>query len=122
MVSSWVSEVSNKFAVICAKNQNDAYYFGVADIKVNYIVQGKESPCSDVKCPDHLECHFDARTQRPMCGCKLACPLANMNETFCGSDLVTYKSECHMHMATCKMYGNETMTKIQMAYPGECKG
>ena len=121
MVSAWVNRVSNSFAVICAKNQNDAYYFGVSKIVVNYLVKGEMDACSNFACPENRECFIDERSN-PTCGCKRSCPLPNLNETLCGNNHVTYKSKCYMHLESCQMYGQEMMERVRMAYPGPCKG
>ena len=121
MVSAWVNNVSNSHAVICAKNQNDAYFYSVSSIQVNYLVKGILDICSNHTCPMNKECFVDSRGN-PACGCKKSCPLPDLDETLCGDNYVTYKSKCYMYKESCQMYGEQVMEKIQMAYPGVCKG
>ena len=80
MVSAWVNHVSNSFAVVCAKNQNDAYYYSVSKITVNYLIKGKMNACSNFTCPKNKECFIDDQSA-PSCGCRKSCPLSNFNET-----------------------------------------
>lgn len=121
MISAWINEISNYHAVICAKNQNDVYLYGVADIQVNYLVKGKLDVCSNHTCPLNKECYVDGQGNAA-CGCKKSCPLPDINELLCGSNYVTYKSQCYMYLESCKMYGESLFENVTVAYTGECKG
>ena len=122
-VVAWVNEVSRHHATICAKNKNDEYFKGVADIKVNFMVQGKLDACSDAKtCPENLQCVVD-RVGQPTCDCITDCPkLTTEDEQVCGTDFVTYPSRCHMLMEACRNYGKQLFERVTVAYSGKCRG
>jgi len=122
-VVAWVNEVSKHHATICAKNKNDAYFFGVAEIRVNYMIKGNFDSCSNFTgCPDNLECVVNSFGQ-PTCDCIQSCPQpTGIVEEVCGTDFVTYPSRCHMLMDSCNIYGKQLLGNITVAYPGRCKG
>ena len=115
-VISWIKNVDSKSAEVCVMAENAK---GMTFIH-NVIAVGKVDPCNDFWCPGHLECSIDYMDQ-PFCGCKKDCTRYS-NETFCGSDLRTYRSMCHLQQEHCIRYGNMSQPSVTKVHQGECIG
>ena len=71
-----------------------------------------KEPCSNVKCEHYGKCFvkFEGTTE-------CICPYCSMNDVtpVCGSDGLTYASECHLRVASCK-----TQSLIAVASSSPC--
>lgn len=93
----------------CSGNGNGATGHGIDD-----GMESESRHCSD------LTCRFGAICQdlqgQAVCVCPMDCPLASSAEqTVCGSDGVSYGSECDLRLAACRKQVNVAMT-----YEGPC--
>lgn len=64
-------------------------------------------------CAFGAECLVDERTQQAYCKCRETC--SDVFAPVCGSDGVTYSSDCQLKMAACAQ-----QTRIYIAHHGQC--
>nr|XP_006816512.1 PREDICTED: fibrillin-2-like [Saccoglossus kowalevskii] len=70
--------------------------------------------CDGVQCRNGAQCTVETRTGRPRCKC-MTCPADPNPVPVCGSDRVTYPSQCELDFHVCK-----TGKVIVKAYDGAC--
>jgi len=112
---AWVKDSKKAHAVICVRKLKKTN----STVKVHFFVYQLMDKCSAHKCPAHLECHLD-KMGMPSCGCKKNCT-DYPQETFCASDLRTYKSRCEMEKHYCERKENHKIQQVRKLYDGMCK-
>ena len=115
-VRSWVKEIHNRRAVICASATSDTLLERNTNITLHYLINGRKDPCSNVTCPIGQECVLNS-TFQPNCACASYC--INTYDPICGHGSITYNNTCHFYREVCLQDGksaNRTFLHI-----GECK-
>ncbi|CAO4364773.1 unnamed protein product [Caenorhabditis nigoni] len=81
-------------------------------VKYNSVCEG----CKDKKCDFYSTCVV-GDNHKPECKCPDDCPLYEMSQgkEVCGTDAVTYSSECHLRKSACHQ-----KKFIVMAFEGKC--
>ena len=69
-------------------------------------------------CPPNLECNID-QSDNSFCDCKKKC-YGNVNYV-CGTDNISYESECDMDRIFCEKHGT-SFRNVSIAYFGKCQG
>ena len=114
-VRSWVKEIHNRRAVICASATSDTLQERRSNITLHYLINGRRDPCSNIVCPKGQECILNADFETS-CTCKSFC--IDTYEPVCGHDFVTYNNTCWFFRAMCLQ--NETSPDTYL-HQGECK-
>ncbi|GBN42924.1 hypothetical protein AVEN_123023-1, partial [Araneus ventricosus] len=70
-------------------------------------------PCELMYCSFGAECLVDKKTQQGYCLCQDTC--SDIFAPVCGSDGITYSSECHLRIASCSK-----KIKIYVQHHGQC--
>ncbi|XP_015782759.1 agrin isoform X2 [Tetranychus urticae] len=89
--------------------------------KIGYISPAKvytdldERPCDKFFCPFGAACVVDKKTGKPFCKCLSTCTV-DVFAPVCGSDNITYSSECQLKLASCNQ-----RTTLFVKHPGECQ-
>jgi len=123
---AYVAAVEKDHMWVCARSTTDRFDAATrqSNVTVGYIVSGKADPCSTHKCADHLQCYStemrngQEMSVTPYCACKMSCP---MEKPFCGDDMITYKSMCHLQMMHCKKHGQNSTSNVTMVHEGKCR-
>ena len=55
-VRSWIREIHNRHAVICASATTDTLQERNTNIALHYLINGRKDSCSNVACPIGQEC------------------------------------------------------------------
>lgn len=118
-LTSFVKRINQSSVEICAATTKDTMMSRNKNINVNYIIKGDISPCSSYMCSDHLQCHL-GRNRQPFCGCIKTCN-STKDSVICGSDFVTYESDCDIHRRHCMKHGNRTRSMVTGAHRGKCE-
>ena len=115
-VRSWVKEIHNRRAVICASATSDTLQERDTNITLHYLINGRKDPCSSVTCPIGQECVLNSAFQ-PNCACASYC--IDTYDPICSHDSITYNNTCQFFRTVCLengTSGNRTYLHI-----GECK-
>ena len=115
-VRSWVKEIHNRRAVICASATSDTLQERNTNVTLHYLINGRKDPCSNVTCPIGQECVLNSAFE-PNCACASYC--IDTYDPICGHDSITYNNTCQFFRAACLengTSGNRTYLHI-----GECK-
>ena len=88
-VRSWVKEIHNRRAVICASATSDTLQERNTNITLHYLINGRKDPCSNVTCPIGQECVLNSAFE-PNCTCASYC--IDTYNPICGHDLITYNN------------------------------
>ena len=115
-VRSWVKEIHNRRAVICASATSDTLQERNTDITLHYLINGRKDPCSNVTCPIGQECVLNSNFE-PNCACASYC--IDTYDPVCGHDSITYNNTCQFFRAICLQNG--TSGKRTYLHLGECK-
>ena len=115
-VRSWVKEISNKYAIVCASATGDTQLERNTNITLHYLINGKKDPCSNVTCPIGQECMLNSAF-KPYCVCASYC--IDTYEPLCGHDSITYNNTCQFFRALCLQNG--TSHNRTYLHQGECK-
>lgn len=110
-----IKDVKKAHFVACVRSS----YNMVQNVRVHFTVYGKTNKCNKFRCPADRECHLDS-AGKPFCGCKKNCTDYPQGQ-FCGTNLISYKSQCEMQKHMCEHKINATKENIKMAYTGHCK-
>ena len=86
-VRSWIKEVHNRHAVICASATMDTLQERDTNITLHYLINGRKDACSNVTCPIGQECVLNSAFEAN-CGCASYC--IDNYDPVCGYDFVTY--------------------------------
>ncbi|XP_057656608.1 agrin-like isoform X3 [Diorhabda carinulata] len=82
---------------------------------ISVLYKGPCNGCESKKCDFYSECESDG-TAEGRCVCPKSCSDPKWNNgTVCGTDGITYASECELRLASCR-----TMQFIILAYKGNC--
>ncbi|XP_053214035.1 agrin-like isoform X2 [Panonychus citri] len=68
-----------------------------------------------MNCPFDATCIVDKQTDKPFCKCLSTCS-ADLFAPVCGTDNITYSSECQLKLASCNQ-----RTTLFIKHPGECQ-
>ena len=115
-VRSWVKEIHNRRAVICASATSDTLKQRKTNITVHYLINGRKDPCSNVTCPIGQECVLNS-TFEPNCTCASYC--IDTYDPICGHDSITYNNTCRFFRKVC--LENGALANHTFAHLGECK-
>ena len=115
-VRSWVKEIHNRRAVICASATSDTLQERNTNITLHYLINGRKDPCSNVTCPVGQECVLDSLF-KPKCTCASYC--IDTYEPVCGHDSITYNNTCQFFRSLCLQ--NRTSANRTYLHLGECK-
>ena len=115
-VRSWVKEIHNRRAVICASATSDTLQERNTDITLHYLINGRKDPCSNVTCPIGQECVLNSNFE-PNCACASYC--IDTYDPVCGHDSITYNNTCQFFRAICLQNG--TSGNRTYLHLGECK-
>ena len=86
-VRSWIKEVHNRHAVICASATMDTLQERETNITLHYLINGRKDACSNVTCPIGQECVLNSAFEAN-CACASYC--IDNYDPVCGYDFVTY--------------------------------
>ena len=115
-VRSWVKEIHNKRAVICASATSDTLQERNTNITLHYLIAGRKDPCSNVTCLKGRECVVNSDYE-PNCICASYC--IDTYDPICGHDSITYNNTCQFFREVCLENGAKaTRTFLHL---GECK-
>ncbi|CAG9855043.1 unnamed protein product [Phyllotreta striolata] len=82
---------------------------------ISVLYEGPCNGCENKKCDFYSECESDG-TSEGRCVCPQSCADSKLNNgTICGTDGISYTSECELRMASCK-----TKQYVIVAYKGNC--
>uniref|UniRef100_A0A7M5WI73 Uncharacterized protein n=1 Tax=Clytia hemisphaerica TaxID=252671 RepID=A0A7M5WI73_9CNID len=109
---SWTKGISQSKVEICIAMSH------ATDTEIHLIVDGNISPCTNVSCPDHLECQVNKTNAKAFCGCIQRC---DVHQEFCGSDRQTYDSFCRMNQLHCWRNGAESKSNVTIQHYGKCQ-
>nr|XP_042908817.1 agrin-like [Parasteatoda tepidariorum] len=104
---------------IVMTNKDFEELFSMIESSLNYDLPYKrrpniqEKPCELMYCSFGAECLFDEKTQQGYCQCQDSC--SDIFAPVCGSDGVTYSSECQLRMASCSQ-----QIRIYVQHHGQC--
>ena len=115
-VRSWVKEIHNRRAVICASATTDTLQERNTNITLHYLINGRKDACSNVTCPIGQECVLNSAFEAN-CACASYC--IDTYDPVCGHDSVTYNNTCQFYRALCLQNG--TSTNRTYLHLGECK-
>ena len=115
-VRSWVKEIHNRRAVICASATSDTLQERNTNITLHYLINGRIDPCSNITCPIGQECVVNSYFE-PNCVCASYC--IDTYEPICGHSSVTYNNTCHFYREVCLQDG--TSANRTFLHIGECK-
>ena len=115
-VRSWVKEIHNRRAVICASATTDTLQERNTNITLHYLINGRKDPCSNVTCSVGQECVLDSLF-KPNCTCASYC--IDTYEPVCGHDSITYNNTCQFFRSLCLQ--NRTSANLTYLHIGECK-
>ena len=115
-VRSWVKEIHNKHAVVCASATSDTLQERKTNITLHYLINGRKDSCSTFDCPLGQECVLNSDLQ-PTCNCTSYC--IDTYEPVCGHDSITYNNSCQFLRAVCLQEG--TSANRNYSHLGECK-
>ena len=115
-VRSWVKEIHNKRAVICASTTSDTLQERNTNITLHYLITGRKDPCSNTTCPKGQECAVNSDFEAN-CICASYC--INTYDPICGYDSITYNNSCQFLREVCLEKG--TKANRTFLHLGECK-
>ena len=115
-VRSWVKEIHNRHAVICASATTDTLQQRKINVTLHYLINGRKDPCSNVTCPIGQECRLNSAFE-PNCTCASYC--IDTYDPICGLDSITYNNTCRFFREVCLQDG--TLANRSFAHLGECK-
>ena len=115
-VRSWIKEIHNRRAVICASATSDTLQERNTNITLHYLITGRKDPCSNVTCPKGQECVVNSDYE-PNYICASYC--IDTYDPICGHDSITYNNTCQFFREVCLKNGTKaTRTFLHL---GECK-
>ena len=115
-VRSWVKEIHNRRAVICASATSDTLQERNTNITLHYLITGRKDSCSNETCPKGQECVVNSDFE-PNCICASYC--IDTYDPICGHDSITYNNTCQFFREVCLENGTKaTRTFLHL---GECK-
>ena len=115
-VRSWVKEIHNRRAVICASATTDTLQERNINITLHYLINGRKDACSNVTCPIGQECVLNSNFEAN-CVCASYC--IDTYEPVCGHDSITYNNTCQFFRSLCLQ--NRTSANRTYLHLGECK-
>ena len=115
-VRSWVKEIHNRRAVICASATTDTLQERNINITLHYLINGRKDACSNVTCPVGQECVLNSNFEAN-CACASYC--IDTYDPVCGHDSVTYNNTCQFYRTLCLQNG--TSANRTYLHRGECK-
>ena len=103
-VRSWIKEIHNRRAVICASATTDTLQERNINITLHYLINGRKDACPNVTCPVGQECVVN-----------LYC--IDTYDLVGGHGSVTYNNTCQFY----RTLQNGTSTNRSYLHLGKCK-